>query len=172
MNAARHSVGIHLQVARTLEVAERRDFNAYAFLNSLVQSPYAIGGEIAFVFGADGGLVRLNCLEHTLIDFRADQHFAGLRAAAIARRAVDRVADDRELKLLRRADETVQHFAAMDTDADFANHFAARGASGASVFGSHAASSFFTAPCSAWPARLIHSFGSCRRSYNSSDPSA
>src|SRR5271170_2770828 len=63
-----------------------------------------------------------------LKEVRADQDFRAFGAGTIAGGAIDGVADDGELHAVRGTDESMEHLAAMDSDADLANGEPARAA--------------------------------------------
>src|SRR5262245_21266822 len=87
----------------------------------------AVCPEVSFVLRGDSDFLRLDKFPNVLVHFRADDDLAVSGGVAVAGRVVDRIADDRELHSLGRADETMHHFAAVDPDAHAARDLVAGG---------------------------------------------
>src|SRR6266849_2486068 len=84
-----------------------------------------VGGPVAFVLGGDLAGFDFDFATDVFVKILAEKNFVSPGGGAEARGSVDGVADDGEFEAVRRADKSMEHFAGMNANADFADRLVA-----------------------------------------------
>src|SRR5271165_3256287 len=94
-------------------------------IRSVVDSLEPVGAQLTLMLRFNYRQFRVHISPQALVHSGANQNFATAGACTIAVRPVGRLADNGQLHTIFRSDEAMEHFAAMDANADSARHLTA-----------------------------------------------